>query len=306
MNVLNREPAAKVARIVLARSTIEGEGMQVRRALPAPRLEAVGPFIFLDHFGPVTFGPGEARGAPDHPHRGFETLTYLLEGRGEHRDSLGNHSVIGPGEAQWMRAGSGILHDEGADEALRRNGGRIHGLQFWINLPRGTKMSPPAYRHVGRESIPVIQVGDATLRLLAGTLGDWEGPVESFARPWLAHVLLPAGGIVEILLKAAEFGVYVAEGSLRIDDDVRAVESGQLAVLTAGNRLLLRAETDTHAFVLGGDPLDAPILRYGPFVMNTEVEVREAIQDFHAGRFGRIPAVPSASRAAHVKAEGAS
>jgi redox-sensitive bicupin YhaK (pirin superfamily) len=167
-------------------------------------------------------------------------------------------------------------------------------------------MSPPAYRHVGRDAIPVIQVGDATLRLLAGTLGDWQGPVQSFARPWLAHVLLPAGGIVEIAPEAAEFGVYVAEGSLRMGDDAQAVGSGQLALLTVGKRLLLRAEADTHAFVLGGDPLDAPILRYGPFVMNTEVEVREAIQDFHAGRFGRIPAVPAASRTAHVEAEVAS
>jgi redox-sensitive bicupin YhaK (pirin superfamily) len=139
MNVPSGEAAAKVARIVLAQSTIEGGGMKVRRALPAPRLEAVGPFIFLDHFGPVTFGPGEARGAPSHPHRGFETLTYLLEGRGEHRDSLGNHSVIGPGEAQWMRAGSGILHDEGADEALRVTAGVSTGCSFGSTFPVAPK-----------------------------------------------------------------------------------------------------------------------------------------------------------------------
>ena len=169
-----------VQRIVPARRTIEGEGFEVRRAVPAAGIEAIGPFIFLDHLGPVTFGPGEAKGAPNHPHRGFETLTYLLEGGGVHRDSLGNVSTIGPGEAQWMRAGSGILHDEGADEVVRRNGGRLHGVQFWINLPKGLKMSPPSYRAIARDEIPEIGLESATLRLIAGLLGSIQGPVETY------------------------------------------------------------------------------------------------------------------------------
>ena len=279
----------EVVRIIPARRAIEGEGMEIRRAIPARGIEAVGPFIFLDHFGPIDFGPGEAKGAPNHPHRGFETLTYLLEGRGEHRDSLGNVSVIGSGEAQWMRAGSGILHDEGADEIIRRDGGRINGLQFWINLPKGRKMSPPAYRHLSMAEIPLIERDGVTIKMLAGTLEGVRGPVVTYAEPWLAHLSLAARSKTSLdLSEVTDAAVYVATGSVRIGGE--NTQEGELALLRSGSNVDLVTEEMTDVFVFGGAPLDAPIKRYGPFVMNSETELKEALRDFQEGRFGTIPA----------------
>ena len=277
----------EIVRVTAAHRTLEGDRVPIRRALPTGGLEAVGPFIFLDHIGPIDFGPGEARGAPEHPHRGFETLTYLLEGSGEHRDSLGNVSVIGAGEAQWMRAGSGILHDEGADPALKRDGGRVHGVQFWINLPRGKKLSPPAYRRIRRDDIPAVEIGDATVRMLAGTLDDARGPVETFADPWLAHVAMRPGAAATLATPAGEFSVYVAAGSVQVGS--RTLGEGDLGLLGPGDALALASDEGADVFVLGGPPLDAPLRRYGPFVMNTDAELDDAVRDFQAGRFGTIP-----------------
>ncbi len=278
-----------ITQVISAFRTLEGDSVPIRRAIPSKQVEAVGPFIFLDHIGPITFAPGKARGAPNHPHRGFETLTYLLEGRGEHRDSLGNVSVIGPGEAQWMRAGSGILHDEGADEVLRREGGRVHGVQFWINLPQGRKMSPPAYRHLARTDIPEIAFDDATMRLLAGEFRDTRGPVETFANPWLAHVAITGGKATLTLPTDGEFAIYVATGTGQFAANKRLLREGELALLAGSGSIEIIAETPLDIFVLGGTPLDAPIRRYGPFVMNTDAELNEAVRDFQAGKFGVIP-----------------
>ncbi len=290
-SILNCSPQAprSVSRIIPARRTLEGEGFEVRRAIPAGGLEAVGPFIFLDHVGPVDLGPGEAKGAPSHPHRGFETLTYVIEGRGEHRDSLGNIAAIGPGEAQWMRAGRGILHDEGPDEILKREGGRLHGVQFWINLPKPQKMIAPEYRAFMRSDIPYIPLGGGMLRLLAGRIDHLTGPVTSFANPWLAYICLTAGASVELLPEAEELGFYITEGTAEISQHGREVREGELALVTKGRAVRLRAVSDVGAFLLGGDPLDAPIRRWGPFVMNTDVELQEAMRDFQQGRFGRVP-----------------
>jgi redox-sensitive bicupin YhaK (pirin superfamily) len=276
-----------VERVLSAPRMLEGEGFEVRRAIPAGGLPAVGPFIFLDHFGPVTYDPGEAKGAPNHPHRGFETLTWLLEGSGIHRDSLGNVSVIGAGEGQWMRAGSGILHDEGADKALRTHGGLYEGVQFWINLPKGRKMSPPAYRAIGRDLAPARPAGAGTLTLIAGRLDGDQGPIETWADPWLAYATLPTGEPLVIAPEAAELAVYVVAGIVTISN--RIIDEGQLAVLTAGDRLAVHATSDAKLFILGGAPLDAPLFRYGPFVMNTEAEVHQAVRDYQAGLFGTIP-----------------
>jgi redox-sensitive bicupin YhaK (pirin superfamily) len=276
-----------VDRVLSAPRMLEGEGFEVRRAVPAAGLPAVGPFIFLDHFGPVTYGPGEAKGAPNHPHRGFETLTWLLEGSGIHRDSLGNVSTIGANEGQWMRAGSGILHDEGADEALRTHGGLYEGVQFWINLPKGRKMSPPAYRAIERGMAPEIMFGAATLTLIAGRLGDLTGPIETWANPWLGFARVPTDEQLEIAPDAAELGVYVVAGEIEIAG--RTIGEGQIATLNSGERLALRAVADAKLFILGGDPLDAPLRRYGPFVMNTDAELNQAVRDYQAGLFGQIP-----------------
>lgn len=285
MTTLRRE----LRDVTPAPQMLEGEGFVVRRPVPARGLEAVGPFILLDHMGPALLHPGEARGAPTHPHAGMETLTYLLEGRGHHLDSLGNFSVMGPGDVQWMRAGSGIVHDEGPDEQARRDGGRVHALQLWIDLPRPHRHAPPAYRQYQAAEIPVIDQGDGvTLRLIAGRFAGTAGPVETYADPFLLHVELAGGAAADIDPAVAEVAAYVLRGAglvqgreVREGDFVRFAGRGavELAAGPAGCDLILA----------GGPPLAEPIVRHGPFVMNSQVEVQAAVDRYRSGQFGAIP-----------------
>ena len=278
---------ARVARAIDAPTMLEGEGFEVRRPVPSRGLEAVGPFIMLDHLGPVSYGPGEAKGAPTHPHAGIETLTYLLEGTARHLDSLGNASTIGPGDAQWMRAGSGIIHDEGADVAFQAKGGVYHGVQLWLNMPRGRRGEPPAYRQIEAGEMPTFTLGDATVRLIAGALEGRTGPLRTHTHPFLARLTVKANGTVRLAPDAAELAVYLLEGSGRVD--VTEAVQGRLLVLEGGGEIEIVAGTDgADLLVLGGPALDAPIVRYGPFVMNTEAEMIGAIDNYNAGRFGRI------------------
>lgn len=279
-----------VTAVVPALRTLEGEGFEVQRAIPGPGYESVGPFIMLDHFGPIEYGPGEAKGAPEHPHFGFETLTYLLEGHGLHRDSLGNVSITGPSEAQWMRAGRGIVHDEGADEEMRAKGGRSHGVQLWINLPRPHKEAEPAYKPFTTSDIPTLQWGGGAIRLLAGTLDGARGPVETFAQPWLAHVSLPAGSSASVPLPLGiQAGAYLLQGTGRFGPELRPARAGELVRFgSAGGQVEIAAEAALDVLLMGGPPLDAPILRYGPFVANSKEQLLKAVRDFQTGRMGRI------------------
>jgi len=271
--------------------TLEGDGFEVRRAIPSNAYEAVGPFIFLDQFGPIDVRPGEAKGASAHPHAGIETLTLLLEGSQTHKDSLGNVSSMRPGEVQWMRAGRGVVHDESPDEQLRREGGHVHGVQLWINMPKGGKHAEPAYRHVKASEIPTVTAdeGRALVRLVAGSLGDLKGPITTSGAPFVVHASLKDGARVELPAGSlAELGVYVMVGVARIGGDERRIEAGQLARLTAGDTLEIAAAGDSEILLVGGDPLDAPILRHGPFVMNSIDELERAVRDYHAGRMGQV------------------
>ncbi len=279
-----------VAEVLRAPRMLEGEGFEVSRPIPGPGYESVGPFIMLDQFGPVEYGPGEAKGAPEHPHFGFETLTYLLEGRGLHRDSIGNVSTTGPGEAQWMRAGRGIVHDEGADEELKRKGGRSHGVQLWINLPRANKEAEPAYRAISRDMIPEMQVGDAHVRLLAGSLLGKEGPVTTFAKPWLAHVNLPAGGKTLLDVPGGiDLGAYVLLGAGKFGAEAREASAGELVRFGSGvGAVAIEASEALDVLVLGGPGLDAPILRYGPFVASSREQLLKAVRDYQTGKMGLI------------------
>ena len=266
--------------------TLEGDGFEVVRAIPSNAYEAIGPFIFLDQFGPIEVAPGEARGASAHPHAGIETLTLLLEGRSIHKDSLGNESVMQPGEVQWMRAGRGVIHDEGPDDELRAKGGRNHGVQLWLNLPRGHKHDAPMYRHVKASEIPHLQGDRAFARLVAGRSGGAQGPLTSFGDPFVAHVSLQAGGQIGIASDAAELALYVMTGDVAVGG--QGVQNGWLARLTPGGAVALSADAPAEALLIGGDPLDAPILRHGPFVMNSIGELEQAVRDYYAGRMGRI------------------
>jgi redox-sensitive bicupin YhaK (pirin superfamily) len=271
--------------------TLEGDGFEVRRAIPSNAYEAIGPFIFLDQSGPIDVRPGEAKGASAHPHAGIETLTLLLEGSQRHKDSLGNTSAMRPGEVQWMRAGRGVIHDEGPDEAMRRNGGHVHGVQLWINMPKGEKHAEPSYRHVQASEIPTLQSGDGSVRtrLVAGALGDLAGPIATSGNPFVVHASLKAGAETELETgSAAELAVYVMVGAVSIGGGSDRVAAGQLARLSAGEVVALVAAEDSEVLLIGGDPLDAPILRHGPFVMNSIAELERAVRDYHAGRMGHI------------------
>ncbi|WP_375398731.1 pirin family protein [uncultured Sphingomonas sp.] len=281
-------PRRTIVGVTPAPHMLEGEGFVVRRPVPARALEAIGPFIMLDHMGPVLLAPGEAKGAPTHPHAGMETLTYLLEGRGHHLDSLGNFSVMGAGDVQWMRAGSGIVHDEGPDAEARRDGGRVHALQLWIDLPRPHRQDPPAYRQFGAAEIPVLAHAEGvTLRLIAGRFGGVAGPVETYADPFLLHVELVSGASTGIDPEVAEIAAYVLRGEGRIDD--RMVGEGDFVRFAGTGGLDIAAGGDGLDLILvGGPPLAEPIVRHGPFVMNTPEELQAAVDDYRAGRFGTI------------------
>ena len=283
--ILARE--RKTAILHAAFHTIEGDGFEVRRAIPSSTFEAIGPFIFLDHFGPIEVRPGEAKGASAHPHAGIETLSLLLEGRTVHKDSLGNVSTMGPGEVQWMRAGRGVIHDESPDEILRRAGGHLHGVQLWINMPKGAKHTEPAYRHVTAQEIPLLPHETGTVRLVAGRVGDVTGPVRTSGDPFVVQASLTSGSTLLMdVSNPCELALYVMTGAIAIAGE--AVEPGQLARLTSGDTLRVVVKENSELLLVGGDPLDAPIMRHGPFVMNTIAELERAIRDYHAGRMGKI------------------
>jgi redox-sensitive bicupin YhaK (pirin superfamily) len=287
MTTLTSVRERRIAALHTAFHTLEGDGFEVRRAIPSRGVEAIGPFVFLDHFGPTEVRPGEAKGASAHPHAGIETLSLLLEGRTVHKDSLGNISTMGPGEVQWMRAGRGVIHDESPDEVLLRSGGHLHGVQLWINMPKGAKHADPAYRHVKADEIPVLPHEAGPVRLVAGRVGDVTGPVRTSGDPFAVHASLRSGGTLRIdATNPRELAVYVMTGTVAIDG--QAVAPGQLARLTSGDTLHVLAKENSGLLLVGGDPLDAPVVRHGPFVMNTIAELERAVRDYQAGRMGQI------------------
>ena len=288
------ERAREVSRVITAHQQREGAGFVVRRPLPTPGLELADPFLLIDELGPVVYGPGEALGAPDHPHRGFETVTYMLDGEFEHEDSAGHKGRLGPGDVQWMTAGAGIVHSEMPSRRIREEGGKIHGFQIWVNLPAKLKLTRPRYQEIGSTRIPEARSGDglATVRVIAGealgarTVIDTRTPIAM--HDWLlqpgADMLIPLGIEYRALL-------YVFEGAIRVGDEGQPVDDGQLALLGAGSSVRLRAPETGQAgrtLLLAGVALQEPVARYGPFVMNTEQELYQAFADYQSGRMGQI------------------
>jgi redox-sensitive bicupin YhaK (pirin superfamily) len=293
-----REPV----RVVTSHRQREGGGFIVRRPLPTEGLSLADPFLLLDEMGPVDYRPGEAVGAPDHPHRGFETVTYVLAGELEHEDSAGHHGRLGPGDVQWMTAGAGIVHSEMPSARLRAEGGRVHGFQIWVNLPARLKMTRPRYQEIPAARLPEAASADgrARVRVIAGQalgpvpglpgIGDsrWASAVIDTHTPVVLQdwTLAPAADVTLPLAADHQALVYVFDGAARVGaSDVR---SGQLALLGDGTELRLRAAAPARLLLLGGVPLGEPVARYGPFVMNQERELREAIRDYQLGRMGEI------------------
>ena len=285
----------KIERVIKAHRQLEGGGFVVRRPFPIAGLELVDPFLLLDEMGPATYGPGEAKGAPDHPHRGFETVTYMLEGRFEHEDSAGNRGAIAAGDVQWMTAGSGVVHSEMPSDDIRRRGGRIHGFQVWVNLPARDKMMAPRYQEVPASGIPQAATpdGKADVRVIAGEALGVRAVIDTRTPIVYQDWTLRPGAVVEQPLAEGHHAlVYVFEGSAEIGSDGRSLRDGELGLLGPGSAVRLAVPSGASAgarlLLLAGQPLREPVARYGPFVMNTESEIQRAFSDYRSGRFAEI------------------
>lgn len=283
-----------VRSITTAPSGHEGEGFPVRRAFYGVSLADLDPFIHMDQMGEINYAPYEPKGTPWHPHRGFETVTYMIDGTFLHQDSHGGGGVIQNGATQWMTAGRGILHIETPPEDLVIRGGLFHGIQLWVNLPSKSKMIAPAYQNLEGEDVKLLssEDGGALIRLIAGDLGEHHGPGSTHTPIVMAHVTLAPGAQMTLPWNANFNALaYVLAGSGSVGIEAHSVRTGQLAVFVDGDALTLRGG-NTEALdvlLLGGQPIGEPVAAYGPFVMNTKAELQQAFEDFQRGLLGTIP-----------------
>ncbi len=277
--------------IIRAHRQREGGGFIVRRPLPSRGLEQLDPFLLLDELGPIDYAPGKALGAPDHPHRGFETVSYILEGEMEHEDSAGHRGVLGAGDVQWMTAGAGIVHSEMPSRRMQERGGRVHGFQIWVNLPARLKMTRPRYQEIAAAQIPEASSVDGLAKVRVSAveaLGAKAVIVTHTPVVYQDWSLAPGADVTVPFAEDHRMLVYVFEGEARVGDAGTQVGDGQLAVLGAGEGLRLRADTRARLLVLGGVPLGEPVARYGPFVMNRDQELAQAVRDYQSGKMGEI------------------
>lgn len=285
-----------VANVIEGVATYEGEGFLVHRPFPSRSLADVDPFLLLDEMGPVDLGPGEAKGAPDHPHRGFETVTYMLQGRFEHKDSHGHSGRLEPGDVQWMTAGSGVVHSEMPAKEFTRTGGRLHAVQLWVNLPRGDKMMKPRYQEISSDRIPVAKTSDGSVevRVVAGeSLGQRAMIDTRVPITYLHFKLQPGASMEQPVPENHNCFAYTLEAAGLFGKDLERVERGRLILFkNSGSAVRIAAPNGNpvplSVLLLAGKPLNEPVARYGPFVMNTQEEVRQAIVDYQHGRMGAI------------------
>ena len=293
------DPATSVERsvrsVTTAPSGFEGEGFPVRRAFAGVDLADLDPFIHMDQMGEVDYAPGEPRGTDWHPHRGFETVTYIIDGVFQHQDSHGGGGVIANGATQWMTAGSGILHIETPPEELVISGGLFHGVQLWVNLPSKDKMASPRYQNLEADQVTLLASDDggALVRLIAGGLDGHSGPGATHTPITVAHATLSAGARLSLPWRS-DFNAlaYVLDGAGTVGLEHSPIERGQLVLFGRGDAMTLTAHPtrSLDVLLLGGRPIGEPVAAYGPFVMNTRAEIQQAFEDFNAGRLGQIPA----------------
>ena len=277
----------------------EGEGFPVVRAFAGVSTGDLDPFVHMDQMGEVDYAPGEPKGTSWHPHRGFETVTYMIDGTFEHQDSHGGGGVINNGATQWMTAGAGILHIETPPEELVVSGGLFHGLQLWVNLPAKDKFAAPAYQSIegGDSTLVASADGGALLRIIAGAIGGHNGPGATHTPITMAHATVQPGSQVSLPWQPQYNALaYVLSGNGTVGPDARPIHGGQLAVFGAGDRVTLAAARNQDSnrpalevVLLGGQPIREPVAHYGPFVMNTKEELIQAIEDYQSGRLGVIP-----------------
>ncbi len=301
--VVRPDLAATSDRPVLGVATapggLEGEGFPVRRAFAGVDSTYLDPFIHMDQMGEVEYAPGEAKGTSWHPHRGFETVTYMIDGTFRHQDSIGGGGLITNGDTQWMTAGSGILHIEAPPGEMVAAGGLFHGIQLWVNLPRADKMMAPGYQDIGARNVALLTTpdGGALLRLIAGDLDGHAGPGATHSPMTMVHATVSTGASVTLPWDPAFNAlVYVLSGDGTVGAERRPASSGQLAVYGPGDTVTFASSAtpsertpDFDVLILGGRPIGEPVFAHGPFVMNTKAEVVQAFEDYQAGRMGRIP-----------------
>jgi quercetin 2,3-dioxygenase len=304
---LDRVPAVaprarfrRVRGVSAAPSGLEGEGFPVRRAFAGVDLSDLDPFVHMDQMGEVDYAPGEPRGTPWHPHRGFETVTYIIDGIFEHQDSNGGGGTITNGDTQWMTAGAGILHIERPPEHLVVSGGLFHGIQLWVNLPKAQKWAPPRYQDLRATEVSLLSSPDAgaLVRVIAGEVAGHAGPGQTYTPMTMLHTTLAPGAALDLPWRE-DFNAlaYVLAGVGSAGVEKVAVSTGQLVVFGPGDAIRLEASrgqesrsAELEVLLLGGRPIGEPVAWYGPFVMNTKAELMQAFEDFKAGKLGTIPA----------------
>jgi len=289
-----------VRMVTTAPHGLEGEGFPVRRAFAGADLTDLDPFVHMDQMGEVEYAPGEPKGTPWHPHRGFETVTYMLDGIFEHQDSNGGGGVITNGDTQWMTAGAGILHIEKPPEHLVASGGLFHGIQLWVNLPKAHKWAPPRYQDLRANEVALLASPDAgtLVRVIAGDLAGHRGPGQTHTPMTMLHATVSPGARLDLPWRPELNALaYVLAGAGTVGEERRPVATGELAVFGPGDALRMEAapvqESRSPALevlLLGGRPIREPVAWYGPFVMNTRDELLQAFEDYQAGRLGTIPA----------------
>ncbi|HKV37170.1 MAG TPA: pirin family protein [Pyrinomonadaceae bacterium] len=293
---LKKEQTRSVAGVVNSIETLEGGGFLVRRPFPQASFSEFDPFLLLDEMGPMDVAPGEAKGAPDHPHRGFETVTYLLSGEMEHKDSRGHAGRLTPGDVQWMTAGAGVVHSEMPSTEFQREGGRMHGFQLWVNLPQRDKMTKPRYQEIPKARIPEVKSEDGlvTVRIIAGEAMGQQAVIETHTPIVYLHYSIEPGGVVtQSVPPEYNAFAYLVEGAGLFGGASERASDGQMVMFAQdGEQIRIENPADSQmrleVLLIAGVPLNEPVARYGPFVMNTEREIRQAFEDYVRGRMGAI------------------
>ena len=283
----------KVLNIKDCMKTFEGDGIPVTRAFPVPEMREFDPFLLFDHFGPINYEPGGATGVPAHPHCGFEAITYLLGGEVEHKDSWGGQAAIETGDIQWMTTGSGLIHSELVTEKFKKSGGIIQGLQIWVNLPKKDKQVKPWYQLIKKDDIPVIKESSGVeIKVLVGKVKETKSLVQTYSPVSIFDVQFSNSGQINLEISKNQIAmVYVIDGELQFVEENKIAAKGQMIYYdqSADEINLASISTEGSYLVLAGEPLNEPVIRHGPFVTNTEGEMKQAMLDYQNGKMGELP-----------------
>lgn len=283
-----------VSSVVNAKTTTEGEGFLVHRAFPNEIVREFDPFLLVDEMGPFTVSPGEGKGAPDHPHRGFETVTYMIKGAFEHKDSQGNSGILKSGDVQWMTAGSGVIHSEMPEKEFSKKGGTLHGFQLWVNLPKKDKMMNPRYQDLPSNKIPIAQNNGVRVKIIAGQSMGKQAVIDTRTPIMYLHYTIQQGAkTIQKVPQNYNVFAYVISGDGLFGNEQKPAHKEQSVFFERnGNEVVIKASDDSDAplevLLIAGVPLGEPVVRYGPFVMNKEGEIKQAILDYNSGKMGKI------------------